>query len=378
MKSKIIRLTTISNSLYTLLKGQLHFLSDYYEVVGAASDFNTGRLKEVTDCEGVRCIDIPMHREISLFSDVKSLWKLIWLFRKEKPYIVHANTPKASLLAMVAAWITRVPHRIYTVTGLRFESASGKFLRLLIAVERITCWCATKVIPEGEGVKKTLIANSITKKPLKVILNGNINGIDVAYYSRSVEVMRRVESIKEEATFNFIFVGRLVRDKGLNELVMAFFKLAGAYPDIRLHLIGSFERELDPLREEVEKMIEETKTIVAWGFHPDVRPFFAASDVLAFPSYREGFPNVVIQAGAMGLPSIVTDINGCNEIIQDGMNGKIISPKDEDALYEAMKWMYEHRETEVKEMAQHARPMIIERYEQKKVWMALLKEYKEL
>ena len=138
-KQKLIRLTTISGSLNDLLKGQLRFLSDYYEVVGVASDKGTGRLKEVSEREGVRCIDIPMHREISLLNDVKSLWKLIRLFKREKPYIVHANTPKGSLLAMVAAWIVRVPHRIYTVTGLRFETATGSFRRLLILMEKITC-----------------------------------------------------------------------------------------------------------------------------------------------------------------------------------------------------------------------------------------------
>ena len=377
-KQKLIRLTTISGSLNDLLKGQLRFLSDYYEVVGVASDTGTGRLKEVSEREGVRCIDIPMHREISLLNDVKSLWKLIRLFKREKPYIVHANTPKGSLLAMVAAWTVRVPHRIYTVTGLRFETATGRFRRLLILMEKVTCKCATKVIPEGEGVKKVLITNNITKKPLKVILNGNINGIDVKFYSRSKEMIQRMDFIKEEGTFNFVFVGRIVKDKGINELVKAFSRLLVVYPNVRLQLVGGFERDLDPLAEDVEKMIEENRKIVAWGFQRDVRLFFAASDILVFPSYREGFPNVVLQAGAMELPSIVTDINGCNEIIRNGVNGKIIPPRDEAALYEMMKWFYEHRDDEVKEMAKRARPMIVERYEQQKVWEALLEEYRSL
>lgn len=167
-----------------------------------------------------------MHREISLWNDVNSLWRLIKLFRKEKPYIVHANTPKGSLLAMMAAWMTRVPHRVYTVTGLRFETTTGGFRWLLITMERITCWCAIKVIPEGEGVKKTLVRNGIIKKPLKVLLNGNINGVDVEHYLCSAEVLKKMEDIREEKhTFNFIFVGRLVKDKGINELVRAFMKL---------------------------------------------------------------------------------------------------------------------------------------------------------
>ena len=377
-KRKLIRITTVSDSLNYLLKGQLRFLSFYFDVIAIGSDNNSGQLKEVEEREGVHCIDVLMYRKISIWHDIVSLFRLINLFRKVKPCIVHTNTPKASLLSMIAAWVTHVPHRIYTVTGLRFETTTGKFHWLLVSMEKITCWCATKVTPEGEGVKKTLITNGITKKKMKVLLNGNINGVDVTHYSRSLEVMKRVENIKEEATFNFVFVGRLVKDKGINELVIAFSKLSVIYSDIRLHLIGNFERELDPLREDVEKKIEEEKTIVTWGFQSDVRPIFAASDVLVFPSYREGFPNVVLQAGAMGLPSIVTDISGCNEIIQERVNGKIIPPQNEEALYEAMKWFYEHRNGEVREMAKCARPIIIERYEQHKVWNALLEEYQTL
>ena len=116
-------------------------------------------------------------RPISISQDIKALFELIRVIRKERPDIVHANTPKGSLLGMMAAWWCRVPHRIYLVTGLRFETATGTFRWLLKTMERITCACATKVIPEGEGVKKTLIREKITKKPLQKIHNGNINGI---------------------------------------------------------------------------------------------------------------------------------------------------------------------------------------------------------
>lgn len=378
MRQKIIRLTTVASSLDCLLKGQLRFLSDYYEVVGVASDFDTGKLREVSVREGVQCIDVPMYREISLLNDIKAFWKLIRLFKKENPYIVHANTPKGSLLAMTAAWITRVPHRIYTVTGLRFETSTGKLRRLLIAMEKITCWCATKVIPEGEGVKKTLIMNRITGKPLKVILNGNINGVNIDYFNREVLSADVIEKRKVPHCYTFVFVGRLVRDKGIRELVLAFVRLYHQYENICLLMVGEIEHSRDPLDGEILRLLQKHEAICAVGFQYDVRPYLAASDVLVFPSYREGFPNVVLQAGAMGLPSIVTNINGCNEIIQDGKNGKIIPPRDEDALYDAMKWFYEHQDDEVKEMAIRARPLIMERYEQHKVWNALLEEYKAL
>lgn len=376
MLKKLMRITTVSLSLDVLLKGQLAFFSHYFEVVGVAS--GRKELQRVSEREGIRAIHIPMSREISLVQDLRSLIMLIRLFARERPYIVHANTPKASLLSMIAGWITRVPHRIYTVTGLRFETESGNLRRLLIAMEKITCRCATKVIPEGEGVKNTLIKEKITKKPLKVVLHGNINGVDTQYYDRTVHVNLLASGIRENGKFTFCFVGRMVKDKGINELVSAFIKLYEEHPDIRLILVGPFERELDPVLPETEHQILNHPAISFAGFQEDVRPYLAASDALVFPSYREGFPNVVLQAGAMGLPSIVTDINGCNEIIEEGVNGVIIPLRHVEKLYEAMKFFVEHSETEVPEMARKARPVIVERFEQHKVWEALLAEYQSL
>jgi hypothetical protein len=165
IKKKLIRVTTSDSSLDSLLEGQLRFLNQYYEVVGLSA--NNGLLKHVAEREGIRTIDVPMHREISLKADLKNLWQLIKVLRKEKPFIVHANTPKGSLLSLIAAKLTRVPHRIYYVTGLRYQGASGLFRFLLMTMERISCFCATKVIPEGNGVKKTLYMDHITSKPLE-------------------------------------------------------------------------------------------------------------------------------------------------------------------------------------------------------------------
>ena len=376
MSIKLIRITTISQSLNILLKGQLAFLNNYYEIIGIA--FGEEGLQEISQREGIRTINIPISRKISLWEDFQSLALLISLFFKEKPYIVHANTPKASLLSMIAAWITGVPHRIYTVTGLRFETATGNFRHLLLTMEKITCWCATKIIPEGEGVKRTLVRENITSKPLKVILYGNINGVNVESYDRTIHVRLLASKIREEGKFTFCFVGRIVKDKGINELVLAFVRLTKVYPEVRLLLVGPFERDLDPVSSEIEHIILDHSSISFVGFQQDIRPYLAASDALAFPSYREGFPNVVLQAGAMGLPSIVTDINGCNEIIEDGVNGVIIPPRDEETLYDAMKFFVEHRDTDVRAMAEKARPIIVDRFEQHKVWEALLAEYQSL
>ena len=193
--------------------------------------------------------------------------------------------------------------------------------------------------------------------------------------------MKQVATYREEGCFTFCFVGRIVRDKGINELVSAFVRLHEKYPQVRLLLVGPFEKKLDPVLPETEKAIQEHLAIRFMGFQPDgirhVRSFLVASDALVLPSYREGFPNVVLQAGAMGLPSIVTDINGSNEIIIPNENGVIIPSKDEEALYRAMENFLLHPE-EVQRMAEKARPLIASRYDRKIMWKALMETYQEL
>ena len=392
MKKKLIRVTTSDVSLDSLIKGQLHFMIQYYEVVGLSN--NTGRLMNVSEREGVRVIEVPMHREISLGADLKCLWKLCKIFKRERPFIVHANTPKGSLLAMMAGKLTCVPHRIYTVTGLRYQGAQGMLRWILMTMERITCFCATKVIPEGNGVKMALEHDHITKKPLKVVLNGNINGIDTEYFS--VESVARVDETQPTPTdvankraaireslglsaddFAFVFVGRIVGDKGMNELAACMRQLQGSHPKCKLILVGRFETEFDPLDNGIEDFFKSASNVVYVGYQKDVRPYLLAADALVFPSYREGFPNVVMQAGAMGLPSIVTDINGCNEIVTDGINGKIIPPRDSEALLKMMENFLDDL-TATNSMARNARAIIQSRYEQRQVWEALREEYGKL
>lgn len=388
-KRKLIRVTTSDISLDSLIKGQLKFLSSEFEVIGVSN--NTGVLAMVGEREGIRTIEIPMHREISLFSDIKCLWLLYRLFRKEKPDIVHANTPKGSMLSMIASKLASVPHRFYTVTGLRYQGASGLFRTLLMAMERISCYCATKVIPEGEGVKKTLLKDNITSKEMHIILNGNINGIDTEYFNPDLFNRNRTDNklytgnkkdirhdlnLKED-DFVFIFIGRIVRDKGMNELAVCMKRFKAEKKNVKLLLVGRFESKLDPLDADNEEFLRSDPNIHFLGYQNDVRPFFVAADVLVFPSYREGFPNVVLQAGAMGIPAIVTNINGCNEIIKEDFNGKIFSSKDVNALYEKMNWCLNNK-NRVKDMASQSRKMIVGRYRQEEVWEATLQEYKKL
>ena len=379
-KLKLFRLTTVPLSFETLLKGQLRFMAQYYDVTMICSDKK--RLEKAGIAEGVKTYAVGLTRRITPVKDLMALWKLYRYFRKEKPFIVHANTPKASLLSMLAAKFAKIPNRLYTVTGLRFEGESGIKRKVLIEMEKCACWAATHVIPEGEGTKNTLLKNEITNKPLQVIANGSINGIDTAYFSAAPYSYEEKEELKNEIhipfnAFVFCFVGRLVKDKGINELVQAFLEINKTYWYARLLLVGPFEQDLDPLLPETKKEIENNKNILYVGFQADVRPYMSVSNVFVFPSYREGFPNVVMQAGAMELPCIVTDINGCNEIIEEGVNGLIIPPKNKEQLKIKMQLLLDNSSL-LNQLKQNARKVITSRYEQQLAWEALLEEYKQL
>ncbi len=378
---KIIRITTVPISLKNLLKGQLKYMSSFYKVVGISSSGNT--INDIKQDEGISVITIEMTRTISPLKDLKSLFQLYKTLKKEKPFIVHTHTPKAGTLGMIAAKLAGVPNRLHTIAGMPLLEAVGTKRWLLDTVEKITYACATKIYPNSLGLKDIIVKNNYTKpSKLKVIGNGSSNGIDVDYFSISnlnpevVSLLQQNLNIQNRDIV-FTFVGRLVADKGINELIVAFKKLSLKFNNIKLLLVGTFESELDPLHDSTLKEIENNTNIISVGWQTDVRPYFAISDVLAFPSYREGFPNVVMQAGAMNLPSIVTDINGCNEIIKHEVNGIIIPPKNESKLFEAMLDLIEN--TVKRElMASASRDIICNNYKREVIWKALLQEYKDL
>ena len=359
-KYKLIRACTVPQSL-GFVTGMLPDLQKKYEVVLLSS--SGLEWEEVRRLHpDVKCIEVDMERHISPIKDIKSLWRLWRTFCKEKPKMVHSMTPKAGLLCMLAARMAGVPVRVHTFTGLVFPTSVGLKKKILMATDWLTCACATHIIPEGEGVKNDLLNNGITKKPIKVLGYGNCRGIDLERFDKTPEVMEQAGKLRKESICTFIVVGRLVGDKGINELVEAFVKLNKENSDTRLILVGCYEDKLDPLRTETLHLIKNCGAIEAVGQQNDVRPWFAAADVAVLASYREGFPNVVIEAGAMGLPQIVTDINGAREIIIEGENGTVIPPKSVDALYNAMKHMLD---TDYRDgLANNAHKLIASRYEQ--------------
>ena len=380
-KQQLIRIATVPLSLDKLLSGQMQFMNSFYEVIAISSEKKY--LKRVGEKEKVRTFHIEMSRKITPISDLLAVVKLYFFLRKEKPFIVHTHTPKAGIVGMLASKLAGVPHRLHTVAGLPLLEARGLKRKILDFVEKLTYSCATKVYPNSYGLLDIIKNNNycpVTK--LKVIANGSSNGIDTEYFNPNFFSATQNLELKKKlgistSDFVFVFVGRLVADKGINEMVAAFKVVNEKYSNSKLLLVGDYENDLDPLQPLTLDQIQTNDAIITVGFQSDVRPYLSITDALIFPSYREGFPNVVMQAGAMGLPSIVSNINGCNEIIVEGENGTIIPVKSTSAIIEKMESLMTD-ENYFKKLKSNAREMIVSRYEQKVVWKAILQEYRNL
>jgi glycosyltransferase involved in cell wall biosynthesis len=379
--NKLVRITTVPISLEKLLEGQLTFLNDYYKITAVSAEKT--RLDKFGIDNKVDTFWLEMTRAITPIQDLKAVYKLYKYFLKEKPEIVHTHTPKAGIVGMLAAKMAGVPIRLHTVAGLPLLETTGIKRRILNAVESFTYSLATKVYPNSYGLKRIILdANFARENKLKVLGVGSSNGIDTQYFNPenfSVEFqtgLRATLNIPQDHLV-FIFIGRLVSEKGINELVAAFSELYEKNSSVSLLLVGPFEQELDPLSVETLKLIKTHSGIISVGFQQDVRPYLSISDVFTFPSYREGFPNVVMQAGAMGIPSIVSDINGCNEIIKEEVNGLIIEAKNKEALKSSMYRFIADRELSEK-LGKCSRNVITSKYERKAFWQILLKEYKSL
>ena len=360
-------------------------MSHYFEIIGVSS-YDDKHFSEVANREQIRMINIEMTRSFSPLKDIIALYRMSIFFLNEKPSIVHSHTPKAGLIAMVSAWITRVPVRLHTLAGMPLMEAKGLKKFILKFIEKITCSCAHRIYPNSLGLHNYVIENKLcSSRKIQVLGNGSTNGINVNHFDpeKVFEDDEKRNSFRESLNissedFIFCFVGRIVKDKGIKELVKAFEQMKSlSTKSSKLLLVGPIGNDRDSLGEDVEVFLSSCPDIILAGRHDDIRPFLAISDVFVFPSYREGFPNVVLQAGAMGLPCIVSDINGNNEIIVPGSNGILVPPKMISPLKEAMLLLISDNNMRI-ELANQAREMIVSRYLQNPLWKLLLKEYQSL
>ena len=381
VKSNMKRLfivTTIPRS-FSFFESQIRYWANSFDVCMLSSEKE--ELKFKAEKEGVKYKYLPMKREISILRDSFSLILFIIYFICMRPYIVHGNTPKASMLSMLAAWLTCRPVRIYMCHGLRYETATGMLLKVLKVMEWISCHCATHVIGVSQGVVDKLVADGLCPKhKIKVVGFGTAGGINVERFSRDAIVESpnvRLELNIPENSFVFCFVGRIVKDKGIDELVAAFDKLSQCTNHIYLLLIGSEEGETDSISSLTKDTIKTNGCILSLGRQDDVRPFIAASNALVLPSYREGVGQVILEANALDVPCIATDIIGPRDVIEPMINGELVKPRSVDALFEKMRDWTEHPD-KVADMAKLSRAFVEARYEQGKVRKAYYNEYCKL
>ena len=375
---KLVRITTVPVSLVVLLRGQLQFMSQFYEVLAVSS--KGAELDLLESQSGLRISEVNMTRKITPLKDLAALWNLYRLLKREKPEMVHTHTPKAGLLGMLAAQLAGVPVRLHTVAGMPLLERQGLIRKVLVVAEKLTYMCATRVYPNSQAMMQLIESHRYcSPKKLKVIGNGSSNGIDTSIFDPQLftsqvkhDTRASLGIFADDIVYSFI--GRMVADKGVKELVEAFVKINHHNRSTKLLLIGPFENDLDPLDQSTVDKILNHPSIIWKDFQADVRPFLSISDIFVFPSYREGFPNVVMQAGAMNLPCIVTNINGSNEIIHQEENGIIVPVKNSEALQDAMEQLT-HNPALRKTLSMNARQMIVSRYDQHYVMNELLKEY---
>ena len=379
---KLVRTTTAPISLKYLLRKQMSYMQEHgLDVLMVSSD--GPELADVIAYEQCRHIIVPMTRKMTPLADLKSLWIFYRLLKKEKPDIVHSHTPKAGLIAMLAAKFAGVPIRIHTVAGLRFMTVQGFSRKLLIAMEKLTMRSATHVWPNSFSLKDYIETNRLANSSkLQVIGEGSSNGIDLRRFSAAALKESELEKIKgliryDSSLTYLISVGRIVKDKGIEELVQAFDTVYKTNERLRLVLVGSFEDELDPVSDIARQLINEHPGIIKAGWNDQVEYFMHLADLLIHPSHREGFPNVLLQAGAMNCPIICSRIEGNVDIVSNEETGLIFDVKNLPGLTSCLQKAVDDPGT-MKKYAARLYNKVINHFDQPVVHSRIEQRYREL
>jgi glycosyltransferase involved in cell wall biosynthesis len=340
------------------------------------------RLQHLAEKAGVQHAAIPMNREMAPLSDLRSLWRLYRFMRRTRPTITNVGTPKAGLLGGLAAWLSGVPYRIYTLHGLRLETTAGWKRTLLRWAERLACSCAHRVICVGPSVRRRAVELKLVAAEKTVIMaSGSFCGVDVQRFSPQVVNSAVQDRLAERLGIPngapvIGFVGRFTRDKGVPELVAAFGQLRQAWPELRLLLVGEFENG-DPVPPGIRQQIETDPHIVCAGSVADTAPYYGLMTAFVLPSYREGFPVVTIEAQACGVPVVTTTATGAIDSIVDGVTGFLVPVGNAPALAARIDQLLRDPQLRAR-MGQSGRELVVRKFRQEILGQALLEEYRRM
>jgi glycosyltransferase involved in cell wall biosynthesis len=379
---KLLRITTAPLSLRSLLSNQMKYMRENgFDVLMVSSDG-----KEWPDLirnEACRQHIIPMAREIAPFRDLRSLWRIYRLIKKERPDIVHSHTPKAGLLAMLAARMAGVKIRIHTIAGLRYMTVTGFKRKILVMMEKLTGKAATQVWPNSFSLLKYVREQKlVSEKKLSVIGKGSSNGVDLGRFSVAALHPEKILEIKESLKYDeqlvyLLNMGRIVKDKGIEELVQVFKKLHEKDPKLRLIVLGHFEDNLDPVSAVTREILNTHPGIIHINWSNDVEYFMHLSHVMVHASYREGFPNTLLQAGAMKCPIVCSAIEGSVDIVTDQETGILFQPRNAADMEEKLRVALAHPD-EMKKYAERLREKVENSFSQEYVHRSLKEKYLEL
>ncbi len=349
-----------------------------FEVYMASANDNSVAALEKN--EGAKHFSIPLNRKLNVFKDLVALYYTVKLIRRLKPHIVHTHSPKAGVVGMMAAWLCNVKLKVHTVAGLPLVEETGLKRKLLILVEKVTYLFSDWVLPNSQEQMEFIKLNIYSGKKIRMIGRGSSNGIDLDFFCKHEGYLIERNNLRKDYNIAnedvvLTFVGRLAHYKGINELVAAFKHLCTKHSNIKLLLVGPLE-DLNPLKPETIDEIDSNNSIITTGHVEDVRPFLNISDVFVFPSYREGFPQSLMQACAYKLPCIATDINGCTEIIFDNVNGYIIPAKNVTELIKRCETLINDSDKRIS-LGENGRRYLEDNFEQKQFWDKLKNFYME-
>lgn len=370
-RPKLVHIVTSALSVDVLLHGQLRALAAAGFAVTVITSPDPG-LERIAQREGVSIVPVRMEREMNPLKDWLSLVRLYRALREIRPEIVTASTPKASLLGMVAAGIAGVPFRVYQQWGMRLETTSGWKRRVLLATEWITSRVAHQVVCNSFSLRDAFLRLGLAPASKVTVLGaGSGNGVDTERFYPPSSTDTETRYLRQALGFDtddvvIGFVGRLTRDKGICDLLVAFDEIARAVTGARLLLVGDFETG-DPLPAEIIERIARDDRIVATGFVNDTAPYYRTMNLLAFPSYREGFPHAPLEAAASALPVVGYRATGTVDAVVDGETGILVEVGDSMALAQALGGLLEDPAL-AQEMAAAARKRAVRLYDSRKVW----------